>query len=87
MYNKKYCLKKIEEFGKHNPIYDDKEGNVCYLAYFNIGERGWFLCECNEWFECNRIHTSTVRDVKYDDNQVVVTTRNTRFTFELINRE
>lgn len=39
MYNKKYRLEKIEEFNGHNYIYDDMEGNVCYLAYFKEGER------------------------------------------------
>ena len=40
MYNKKYYLDKVEEFNEHNPIYEDIEGNVCYLAYLNVGERG-----------------------------------------------
>lgn len=84
MYNKKYLLEKIEEMNRHNPIYDDMEDTVCYLAYFNIGERGWFLYE--DYFgSAHRIHTSTVQDVEYTDNQVFVTTRNTRFTFTVIN--
>lgn len=86
MYNKKYVLEKIEEFGEHNSIYDDIEGNICYPAYFNVGERGWFLgIEDRGWGEyAHRIHTSTVNDVEYNDNQVIVTTRNTRLTFTLI---
>ena len=92
MYNKKYVLEKIEEFGEHNSIYDDIEGNICYPAYFNVGERGWFLSiEDRGWGEyAHRIHTSTVKDVEYFDNMeyendsIVVTTRNTRLTFTLI---
>ena len=80
MYNKKYHLEKIEEMNRHNPIYDDMEDAVCYLAYFNVGERGWFLAE-DYWGSAHRIHTSTVRDVEYTDNQVLVTTHNTKFTF------
>lgn len=41
-YDKKYILDKIEELGKHNPIYEGMEGKICYLAYLNVGERGWF---------------------------------------------
>ena len=85
MYNKKYRLEKIEEFGEHNSVYDSMEGSVCYPAYFNVGERGWFLCEDDWNYKMHRIHTSAVTDVEYNDNQVVVTTRNTRLTFTLIN--
>lgn len=87
MYNKKYCLDKIEEFNGHNPIYDDMNGVICYLAYLNVGERGWFLyIDENYWYEyAHRIHTSIIQDVEYNDNQVVVTTQNTKFTFTLIN--
>lgn len=86
MYNKKYRIEKIEEFGKHNPLYDDIDGNVCYLAYFNVGERGWFLYEADDVISIpHRIHTSIVKDVKYDrGNQMIVTTQNTQFTFSPI---
>lgn len=85
MYNKKYILKKIDEFGRHNSLYDDMEGHVCYLVYLNVGERGWFLHESGVWFDPpHRIHTSIIKNVEYTDSQVIVTTRNTRFTFELI---
>ena len=88
MYNKKYCLEKIEEFNRHNPIYDGIEGRICYLAYLNSGERGWFLYEDNDWFGmAHRIHTSTIKDVEYTrGNQVIVTTQNTKFTFTVIDR-
>ena len=84
-YNKKYILKKIEEFRRHNPLYDNIEGHVCYLVYLNPGERGWFLHETGVWFDPpHRIHTSIVQDVVYSENQVIVTTENTQFTFEVI---
>ena len=83
MYNKKYVLKKIEEFGRHNTIYDDMEGHICYLAYLNPGESGWFLHESGFWCDYpHRVHTSIVKDVECVDNQVIVTTQNTRLTFE-----
>ena len=87
MYNKKYCIEKIEEFNRHNPVYDDVEGAICYLAYLNVGERGWFLyIEDNGWYEyAHRIHTSIIKSVEYFDDKVVVETQNTRFTFRLIN--
>lgn len=84
MYNKKYRLDKIEEFNRHNPIYDDVEGSTCYLAYLNIGERGYFLYE-DEWFgKAHRIHTSIIKNVVYTDNQVIVETMNTGFVFTVI---
>lgn len=87
MYNKKYIIEKIEEFNGHNPIYEDVEGRVAYPAYFNVGERGWFLWIEDGWFNelAHRIHTSIVKDVEYTrGNQIIVTTQNTKFTFTLV---
>lgn len=85
MYNKKYIVEKIEEFDHHNSLYENVEGCNCYLAYFNVGERGWFLYEEPDWFSTpHRVHTSEVKDVEYTDDKVVVTTRNTKLTFKLI---
>lgn len=83
MCNKKYKLEKIEEFKHHNPVYDDMLGATCYLAYFNVGERGLFLYEIHDWFSVpHRVQTSIVKDVEYTrGNQVIVTTQNTRITF------
>ena len=89
MYSTKYRIVKIEEFNRHNPIYDDVEGHICYPAYLNVGERGWFLHEDPDdlFGYPHRIHTSIVKDVTYTrGNQIVVTTQNTRFTFEVISR-
>jgi hypothetical protein len=87
MYNKRYLLEKIEEFNGHNPIYENVEGAVCYPAYFNVGERGWFLyIENIPWGEyAHRINTSIIKDVVYTrGNQIIVTTQNTKFTFTAI---
>ena len=84
MYTKKYILKKIEEFGRHNILYDDVEGTLCYLAYLKPGERGWILYQRNEWDWPHRIHTSDIEEVTYTDEHVIVTTQNTRFTFEVV---
>lgn len=86
MYNKKYHIEKIEEYNGHNHIYDDVEGRICYPAYFNVGERGWFLWIEDNWFKefAHRIHTSIVKNVEYIDDKIIVETQNTRFTFRLI---
>lgn len=85
MYDKKYCLEKIEEFNKHNPIYEDAEGTTCYPAYLKVGKRGWFLCDYGDWFGCHRVHTSVIENVEYLDERIIVKTQNTRLTFKLIN--
>ena len=86
MYSKKYRLEKVEEFNKHNPTYENAKSRICYLAYLNIGECGWFLLESNDWFgTVHRIRTSTIKNVEYVDDQVIVTTQNTKLTFILAN--
>lgn len=88
MYDKKYRVEKIEQFNRYNPVYDGMEGCVAYLAYLNVGDRGWFLYTQDEWISTpHRIHTSTVRNIEYNDNLVIVTTNNTRLTFKLISEE
>ena len=86
MYSKKYIIEKIEEFNKHNYIYDYLEGSICHPAYFNVGERGWFLyIEDFGWSEyAHRIHTSVVKSVDYTDDTIIVVTENTKFTFRLV---
>ena len=88
MYSKKYILEKIEQFSHHNYIYDDVEGSIAYPAYFNVGERGWFLyiedCLYKEF--AHRIHTSVVKSVEYVDDDIIVTTQNTRFVFKLVEK-
>lgn len=87
MYSKKYTLDKVEEFGQHNCMYDSVEGSLCYLAYLHVGERGWFLFYRPDIFRSgvpHRVHTSTVKDVEYFDDRVIVTTQNTKFIFKVI---
>ena len=87
MYSKKYTLDKIEEFGRHNPLYNGVEGSLCYLAYLPVGGRGWFLYHRADVFRSDiphRVHTSIIKDVEYTDKQVIVTTQNTRFIFNVI---
>ena len=50
MYNKKYRLTNIIT-ETYNPIHEDLTDKICYLAYFNVGERGWFLYQPNSWFD------------------------------------
>lgn len=86
MYSKKYRIEKIEELNRPNPIYESIEGSLCYPAYFNIGERGWFLyIEDGGWYEyAHRIHTSIIKSVEYIDDTIIVETQNTRFVFRLV---
>ena len=94
MYNKKYILEKVEEFNGHNYIYDDVEGCVAFPAYFNVGERGWFLyIEDDGWFQkAHRIHTSTIKnveyfnDMEYEGDYIIVETNNTRLKFRVIGK-
>jgi len=84
MYNKKYRVEKIEEFGRPNHVYLDMEGRACYLVYLNPGERGWWMYIEDDWFGTpHRVHTSVIKDVEYTDDRVIVTTQNTRLTFRL----
>lgn len=86
MYNKKYRVEKIEEFNRHNPIYEGMEGCVCIPAYLHVGEHGWFLYFRDDWFDQwpHRVRTSIVQEVEYADDTIIVTTENTRFTFRSI---
>ena len=84
MYNKKYTLKSIQEYRRHNSLYDGIEGSTFYLAYLKVGERGWILYQKNDYDWPHRIHTSVVQAVKYKENQVIVLTENTKFTFEVV---
>lgn len=88
MYSKKYRLEKIEQFGGHNPTYDNKLGCICYPAYLRIGERGWLLIDYmaeGEWMVYpHRLHTSIIKNVEYTDGRIVITTEHTRLTLKEI---
>lgn len=82
MYSKKYVVEKIESFHRFNPIHEGMEGQTCYLAYLKPGERGWFLCHTDDWANpVHKVHTSEIRNVEYSHDQIVVTTKNTKYTF------
>lgn len=87
MYSKKYRLINIiTEY--YNPIHEGLLNKICHLAYFNVGERGWFLFRDSDWFDsADKVHTSVVKDIEYIDDQVIVTTLNTKYVFELIKEE
>lgn len=89
MYSKKYILNKVDEFGGHNPTYDNKLGCICYPAYLRVGERGWLLCEYqkeDEWMAYpHRLHTSIIKNVEYfRDGRIVIETKHTRLTLKEI---
>ena len=84
MYNKKYRFAKIEQFHRHNPVYDDMEGCVCYPVYLKVGERGWVLYE-EEWdYIPHRLQLSIIKNVECFDDKIIITTENTRLTLEVI---
>ena len=86
MYSKKFRLADIRIQSERNKgFYDSIKGNICYLGFFKIGERGWFLVDEMQGFEpVHRIHTSEVKDVKYEENgNIIVVTENTTYTFEI----
>lgn len=84
MYNRKYKLTGLDS-RRNTYVHTECLHKVCYLAYFNDGERGWFLCDVDDGTEhpVHRIHTSKVRSVKYLDggNKVIVNTENTNYEF------
>lgn len=86
MYNKKYRCSEIERpNNRDNPCHNMIVGSVCYLVYFSIGEIGLFLYEAEDLYEpVHRVRTSLVEDVEYTDSQVIVTTKNTKYVFDLI---
>lgn len=90
MYNKKYRFEKIEEFNRHNPIYEGMEGRICYPAYLKVGERGWILYEREDEPGCwpHRMHTSVIQNVEYAKDfkvsKIIVTTENTRYILGLV---
>lgn len=86
MYNTKYKIEKIEEFNRPNPIYLDMEGCICYPAYLNPGERGWMLVLFEDDPTPHRLHTTDIKDVKYDNQigTIVIETQNTRFTLKAV---
>lgn len=89
MYSKKFKLKNIELLTGTEGTGNALKDKVCYLAYFTPGERGWFLCECGNPLAdpVHRIHTSEVVNVEYEKSskhKVIVTTRNSKYVFEVI---
>lgn len=88
MYNKKYRLVKIES-SQNNPLHNNLISKICYLAYLNVGEKGWFLCDTEEHTDpVHRIHTSVVKDVKHSgDTRITVITEHTKYVFEVIPNE
>lgn len=95
MFNKKYYFEKIEQFsgrypwGGVNPVYEGMTGRICYPAYLNIGERGWILYELDDGLfnVPHRMHTSIIQNVEYTDDQIVITTENTKLTLRVFERQ
>lgn len=91
MFNKKYKLVKAGRKTGEQPYPADldnsMQGCTCYLAYFNPGETGWFLCwvDSEPYGVPHRIQTSKIQEVKEEADTVTVRTENTIYVFEPIN--
>ena len=86
MYSKKYRITKVES-NKHNPLHEQVKDTICHPAYLNVGERGWILYRPNDvaGFDiANRLHTSIINNITYEENQIIVETENTKYVLELI---
>lgn len=79
MFNKKYQLVDIVSKKKDVQLHKDALNQICYPAYFVVGESGFFVCCLT--YATHTIKTSLVKNVEYNDNKIVVTTENTRYTF------
>lgn len=89
MYSKKYRITKVES-NKCNPLHEEVKDTICHPAYLNVGERGWILYRPDEFsgFDmANRLHTSIVNNITYEENQIIVETENTKYVLELIEEE
>ena len=89
MYSKKYLITKVES-NKCNPLHEEVKDTICHPAYLNVGERGWILYRPNEFpglDMMHRLHTSIVNSVKYEEDQIIVETENTKYVLELIKEE
>lgn len=88
MHSQKYRLVKIDT-ERPQLVHTSILNKICYIAYLKVGERGWFLCEVVDEIELpHRIHTSEIQNIEYTcDNQVVVSTENTRYVFKVVSNE
>ena len=87
MYSKKYLITKVES-NKYNPLHEEVKNAICHPAYLNVGERGWILYRPNDWLYefdvMHRLHTSIVNNVIYDEDQIIIETKNTKYVLELV---
>ena len=72
----------------NNPIHDLLINRTCFPAFFKPGEIGWFMVfghdSCTEMWP-DDIHTSVVKEVNFNDSDLVVVTNNSTYTFREIN--
>ena len=83
MCNKKYRLMNIVT-DKYNPIHEPIIGKICFPAYFNIGERGWFLYKPYDLFDrTEKVHTSVVEYYIKTPEGFTVQTNNSKYVFKV----
>ena len=84
----KYILKVQPKEGTlFNPLHNEIDGLVATIIDLNVGERGLFVVNVDNGWQQDwvKISTSTVLDVTVNDNgNVILTTRNTIYTFNKI---
>ena len=82
MYDKQYRIENIQELTRHNYLHKEVMNRICYPAYLKVGERGWLLWE--DEFHMQKLHTSIIEDLKYEDDRIVITTRNSVYILRVI---
>lgn len=81
MYDKRYILRYITE-PPDESLYSDIVGNVCYPAYFRVGEKGWFLMMNDVENDVpQRVCIPVVKSVQFAGDGFVVRTEGRRFSF------
>lgn len=71
----RYKISDIQEFGIHNPAYDNVVGRVCYPAYIVKGERGLFLIDSDDGTIPHRFLTSPIADVFCGESEILIRTQ------------
>lgn len=70
---------------KPNVFHEELNGSVCSIVDIAVGKRGWVVVWEAYDESWHRYHLSTVEGVEVTDNEeVIVTTRNTVYTFKKI---
>lgn len=90
MFDKKYRIVEIKSHKgvSDNPIHTYALNAICYPAYFKVGERGWMLCEVDDFFNpIRRIHTSIIQNIEKTQKGFLICTENTVYVIEEVDTD